>query len=188
MYVYVCVSRSSASCSKATAIRWPSLYLILVVYSEEISWLWNRLFTVSKVLLYHLLPRTHINTHKLVWFWRFFACLLYYKQQSRWFRSRNISASNLNIKNILYWERKWYIFEWKRELRKWLFSLKGIQKTNEAYFRIAYGKRIYEWWIRLTCLPWYDVGTKGCNWFLVSKIIWAFLVPFKHILVMKNIL
>ena len=33
--IYVCVSRSSASCSKATAIRWPSLYLILVVYSRK---------------------------------------------------------------------------------------------------------------------------------------------------------
>ena len=57
---------------------------------------------------------TSIHTHKLVWFWRFFACLLYYKQQSCSFWSRNISASNLNIKALLYWKQKTNMV-WVRE-------------------------------------------------------------------------
>ena len=82
--IYVCVSRSSASCSKATAIRWPSLYLILVVYSRKYPD-FETVYLRYQKYYYHLLPRTHIHTNSQVGVILEFFCMLTLLQATKLF-------------------------------------------------------------------------------------------------------
>ena len=62
---------------------------------------------------------------------RFFACLVTMSNKVGF--GPVMFAAKFNIEVITLWAHK--RLGLREELRKWLFSLKGIQKTNEAYFR-----------------------------------------------------